>query len=232
MNIRSVQHKVWIIFINNFKEIIQITAPLIVFSFLWSAFIGERTTNEIESYILNVYFCTCASIALVTVYKKEFLAEHKYSLIDILMCKSFITTFIYLNSFKLFESLFLYANYLSPIQGFDEFYKYAYIAVAVYFITSYHGLVYLSSTFKEISKNNIKEVFRGKLIELVVLIIINTLLIGAVLMILIIAFSRFLPEYMGHPLFVFVNWILPVSMGLLIGACGCVVIKKETQTLT
>jgi len=213
----------------SYFEIIKITSPLIILSFMWSVFIGERSANPIENYILNIYFCACTSMAVVAIYKKQFLEGYQFNLIEIITCKSFTAVFIYFNSIGLVGVVLTYINYFSPIQGFDEFYIHAYQIVAIYFLVKYHGLIYLISTYQKISTQRIHEVFRGRFIELLIMITSNFLILGVFILIVIIAASNLLPSYIIHPLFVFLNWILPVTVGVIAAACGCVLINESKE---
>jgi len=214
----------------NIVEVAKFTAPFIILSFFWSAFIGERYVNQIESVILSAVITLSITFTCIFVFRKEFLRNYEQSFAGLFTEKIFLQVFIYWFSAKIIPSAINYANEFSSIEGYEEFYSPIINTLVFYFWFRYLNFIYHVSIFESTSIDAIALEMKGFQIKNAVNITLYIAYIAIIFLIFVVLVGKIsiIPSYLTKPFFVFFNWIIGVIIGIIV-ASSLTVINKRTM---
>jgi uncharacterized membrane protein YhaH (DUF805 family) len=213
----------------NIVEVAKFTAPFIILSFFWSAFIGERYATQIESVILMAVITLPLAFTCIFVFRKEFLKNYEQSFSNLFAEKVFLQVFIYWLSVKIIPSIANYANEFSKIDGYEEFYSPVINLLIYFFWFRYINFIYQASIFRNVTIDSIATEMKGYQIKNLINITLYVAYIAIFFLLILVTIGKipFFPAYLTKPFFVFFNWIIGVIIGIIVASSLTVINKRN-----
>jgi hypothetical protein len=213
---------------------IKFTSPFILICFLWSAFIGERYVNQIESLILAMVITLPISFTCIYVIRNEFLTNYRQSFVGLYVDKAFPLVFFYWLIPKVVLMFADFVNEVSFIDGYEQFYSPLLSVLVMYFWLRYINFLHHVSLFEMPELGSLPADQKGFYFKnfLNIVLFVAYIVLGFWGAIELLADTSIFPAYLSKPFFVLFNWLVGLVLGLVVSSSLVTVnrIKKNQST--